>query len=392
MKILVVGRSDSVHTARWLNQLRGLDWDIHLFPCIDRGLTHPTIEDVVVHHSIYTGTPSLRSRRTARGVAVPSPRAADWSRRLLSKLVRDYRVRQLAGLIRRLRPDVVHTLQIQPAGYLVAAARDATDGRSPPWIHSTWGSDIYLHGRLSKHQTRIRQVLRACDFLVTECPRDVNLARKFGFSGTVLASDLPAGGGFDLEHCSTLQQPDPTSKRPLVILKGSGGLLGRGLVGLRALERCAELLVDHEIVITAASGPVDMAGHLVAERTGLSVRTVPSGRPYDDVLRDYGRARISLALSISDGVPYSLLEAMVMGAFPLQSSTSCAGEWVEDGKNGLLVPPDDPEVVETALRQALTDDPLVDNAAKWNEQLASERLDRSSLRDRAIALYGSAGG
>ena len=77
-----------------------------------------------------------------------------------------------------------------------------------------------------------------------------------------------------------------------------------------------------------------------------------------------------------------------MGSFPIQSWTACADEWIEDGKTGLLVPPEDPDVVEKAIRRALTDDELVNRAAEENWRTAIERLDASKLKEKVINFYG----
>jgi glycosyltransferase involved in cell wall biosynthesis len=58
-----------------------------------------------------------------------------------------------------------------------------------------------------------------------------------------------------------------------------------------------------------------------------------------------------------------------------------------DGETGLLVPPEDPEVVEGAIRRALTDDTLVNSAAEKNLRVAQERLDRRKLKEMTIGLY-----
>jgi glycosyltransferase involved in cell wall biosynthesis len=76
-----------------------------------------------------------------------------------------------------------------------------------------------------------------------------------------------------------------------------------------------------------------------------------------------------------------------MGAFPVQSWTACADEWIEDGRTGLLVPPDDPEAVEAAIRKALTEDGLVDGAAEENLRTAALRLDRERIRPMAVGIY-----
>jgi glycosyltransferase involved in cell wall biosynthesis len=78
---------------------------------------------------------------------------------------------------------------------------------------------------------------------------------------------------------------------------------------------------------------------------------------------------------------------MIMGAFPIQSYTSCADEWIENGKTGLIVPPEDPEIIAVAIRRALTDDALVDSAAEENMRVATERLDQSIIQPQVIAMY-----
>ena len=76
-----------------------------------------------------------------------------------------------------------------------------------------------------------------------------------------------------------------------------------------------------------------------------------------------------------------------MGSFPIQSWTACADEWIEDGRTGILVPPEDPEVVEAAIRRALADDDLVNQAAEENSQTCRERLDYDFLKAKTIELY-----
>ena len=57
------------------------------------------------------------------------------------------------------------------------------------------------------------------------------------------------------------------------------------------------------------------------------------------MLRLHGRARVSIAISIGDGISTALLEAMAMGSFPIQTCTACADEWIIDGKSGFIVQP-----------------------------------------------------
>ncbi len=80
---------------------------------------------------------------------------------------------------------------------------------------------------------------------------------------------------------------------------------------------------------------------------------------------------------------------MSLGAFPIQSNTSCADEWVIDGESALLVPPEDPQIIAAAIRRAVTDDILVDQAAELNAKTCAERLDAAKIRQQVIDMYQS---
>ncbi len=384
--------ADSIHTARWIAQVADQGWELHLFPSTPSGIgVHPELGNVTLHHG-----GALRRGSGGKGVRFrPSSAARRVTGLFREKVLRttapDYEARRLARVIDQVRPDIVHSLEIQHAGYLVSAARRMARGPFPRWIVTNWGSDIYLFGRLPEHEPRIREVLASCDFYSCECLRDVSLAKMFGFSGKVLPV-FPNTGGFDLDRLDGLRQPGLVSARRIVMVKGYQGWAGRALVGLRALELCADALAGYELAIYSATPEVEFAAGLFHQATGIPVRIVPKGTPHREILALHGQSRVSIGLSIGDAISTSLLEAIVMGAFPVQSWTACADEWIVDGKTGLLVPPDDPEAVAAALRRALTDDSLVDDGAEGNRRVASERLVGSRLAALAVSSYRSVAG
>jgi glycosyltransferase involved in cell wall biosynthesis len=276
---------------------------------------------------------------------------------------------------------------MQSAGYLTLDARARMTGAFPPWIFTNWGNDLYLFGRLRAHTARIRAVLETVDYVICECERDERLARELGFRGDILPRFLGAGG-LDLEWFARLRSDGTPSRRRL--LKGYQHDRGRALVGVEALRRCADALADHRIGIYSASPAVALAAELMARDTGLDVEVLsswPHSASRAEIARHMGEARTSIGLSISDGVPNTMVEAMAMGALPIQSDTGCEREWIRDGENGLLVAPEDPQAVADALRRALTDDALVDRAAAQNAELVAQRADSRAIEPQAVALY-----
>jgi glycosyltransferase involved in cell wall biosynthesis len=392
LRILFVAMPNSVHTGRWINQVSDNRWDIHLFPSIDLFSSaperiHPNLRNVTVYGVSASRPEGLDPSVRLRG-AWPLRRGSG----LINYLALRYQTpsfspRRLAGLIRWLKPNIVHSMEIQHAGYLTLAAREILKGKFPPWIVSNWGSDIYLYGRLSKHQEKIKAVMSACDYYHAGCHRDVGLARKLGFNGEVLPV-LPVPGGFDIERARRFRQPGPTSARRLIALKGYQGWVHRALVGLRAIELCTKLLKEkgYRIAIYLANSDTEIAAELLAKSSGLPIDIVPRV-PHEQMLRLHGRARVSIGLSISDALSTSALEALVMGSFPIQSNTSCLGELIRDGQSGMLVHPEDPEAVAAALRRAVTDDELVDRAAEINARIAAEHLDQLVIRPQVVKVY-----
>ena len=102
-----------------------------------------------------------------------------------------------------------------------------------------------------------------------------------------------------------------------------------------------------------------------------------------------GRSRIAIGLGMSDGSPNTMLEAIIMGAFPVQSDTISTREWIDNGRNGFLVPPEDPEAVAAAIRCAISGSSLVECAADINTRIADERLDRERICREVVSLYQS---
>ena len=53
MKILIVAMPESIHTARWINQIRDQGWDIRLFPSVDTDYIHPNLKGVKIYSPLF---------------------------------------------------------------------------------------------------------------------------------------------------------------------------------------------------------------------------------------------------------------------------------------------------------------------------------------------------
>lgn len=379
--------AESVHTARWLSQVRQAGWDVHLFPVTEQPL-HVDLRTITVHGAVRRRRPELDRSVRQRGLWWPLPRGSVRLAWALERVPRMDRAARLARVIAAIRPDIVHSLEMQHAGYLTLESRRLLgDEGFPPWIYSCWGSDLFFFGRQDEHVRRIESVLSTCDYLITDCERDRRLAGDLGFTGTFLGV-FPGPGGFDIERMRRLRSPQPVTARRTIALKGGHDehWVGRALVALEAIHRAADALMEYEIVVYSAEPRVRFAAEYVARVTGLRFVVLPYSAP-DAIVQLMGRARIAIAVNVSDGTPNSMLEAMIMGALPIQSDTISTQEWITDGENGLLVAPEDVGAVERALRRALADDALIERAAAINEELTGTRVAYAHVAPQVVEAY-----
>jgi glycosyltransferase involved in cell wall biosynthesis len=390
MRILYVAMANSIHVARFLRQVDHLGWDLHLFNSHpDMGPGHPMLRNVTLHGCRFWQAPPDTDASVRKLGFWPFRNGSFLANKVGRYFLRiqERAARKLASLIKKLRPDVIHSHEIQHGGYLMTQARRYLDGNLPPWIVTNWGNDIFFFGKLKEHEPQIRKVLSACAYYTCETERDLRLAAEFGFRGEYLLPVMPNPGGFHFDNIASLRQPGLTSKRRLILLKGYQNIFGRALVGLYALALCQDVLRDYKIVIINAADEVAAAAEILARSTNLQIEVMPHTNCYDDMLRLRGQARVSIGLSVSDAASISFLEALAMGSFPIQSDRGGSHEWIRDGEGGFIVHPEDPHMVAAALRRALKEDELVDRAAEMNLQVARERMDFYRLREHVVNWY-----
>jgi glycosyltransferase involved in cell wall biosynthesis len=389
LRVLFVAQAVSIHTARWISQLRDQGWDLHLFDMLG-SLPHPELQGVTEYSMLRPHRVKLSSREPSYGHPLflehgwdpfPLSLAGFFVRRMFRN-----RVGRLAKLIQSLRPDVIHSIELQTESYHLLSVADMLGGSlGAPWIVTTWGSDIFYFQKFPEHLEHIKRLLHACDYLVPDCARDEALARTYGFQGQVPLI-LPGSGGYRVGEMRKHMARGAASDRRLVVVKGYQGWAGRALAALRALEMTAEELSGHEVIVYAASPPVEREVKALRRRSKLQIRTAPK-MPHRDLLALFGRARISIAVNATDGIPNAMLEAMTMGSFPIQSDTGSTSEWITHGQNGLLVDPDDLQGIADAIRRAIADDELVNRAAELNHCLILERLDIDVVLPKVIEMY-----
>jgi glycosyltransferase involved in cell wall biosynthesis len=278
--------------------------------------------------------------------------------------------------------DYVHALEIQGAGYLCDKAIDKKDFK---FILTNWGSDIFYFQNLPEHLPKIKSALAKADLYSAECKRDYKLALDLGFNGVQLPC-IPNGGG--LIDSEILDIGIPTSERKNIVVKAYGGTFGRGALAIEAVSK--ELLENRDLTAYFYSVTEDLIESVkelaktFGSRVGFSTTKNPIS--HSELSKIFEESRIYIGCSVSDGISTSFLEALAKGVYPIQTNTSCAGEWIDKGIRASLIDLNI-EQLDEALRFATNDDKAIDLAGKNNLEVANKLLATSKISPIAQEFY-----
>ena len=345
-KLLMIGFLDSPHFARWVEAVaEGSDYHLELFSSSPSRSINSKLQTVLDNYG---------HRVT---IAKNSPRLP-WLTYIVDKIPGlATRKRGLKHCIANGDFDLIHFFEMQHAGYLLAGLNAELGTKC---AYSNYGSDIYWFSRFSKHSQRIDRALSLVDLVFYECSRDYDYMKSKTKEGCLFKKTINSGGLRPASNASS-------DERLTILVKGYSNRWGMALWSifqLTSLRR--QILGQYRIVIYSCDYHVPLIAKLWGMLFGLDVKTHLKGSlSHEETLRLFGDALAHVAISRSDGVPSSTLEAMGGGAIPIQSNTACMEDWIEHGVNGFLIPRD-PVAFRGAVEKILQDKSFVLKASSAN--------------------------
>lgn len=388
-KILFVGLGESTHTHAWIDLLEGAPFNVRLFAMPSAappaGWNVKTYVTSYFHDGLNPATrlalhPSNRLLRAAR------TRLARATGVNLTGMVE----RWLAEIVRGWRPDIIHTFGLEAAGeYFYDVRRKFKLEAVGKWVlQIRGGSDIALARLDPARAPRIAEVASACDQLLCDNPENFRILGELGVPVEKFAKigAVPGTGGIDIETISARWQGATSERRTVVWPKAYEVAWAKVLPVYEAIKIAWERIQPCEFELLSMNPEArDWFWTLpanVRERCRAHERI-----PRERVLELMTGARVMLAPSLVDGVPNSLYEAMAAGAFPIVSPLDTISAVVEEERNVLFARNLYPEEIAASLVRAMTDDALVDRAARENLALVRRIADRRDVRARVIDFY-----
>lgn len=384
-RVLLVAMPDSIHVARWLAANVHNNLDVMIFASSPMRRVHPQIRELLASRQSAADGPGLLLRRHVLSFALAIPLWCADRRFLFAGRLRGL---LLGAAISNFRPQLVHTMESQNGGYSTFyGLSKVPTARRPTTLLTLFGSDIFWFSRFEYHRKRLRELLSVTDFVQAECARDEALARELSFSGTFLPL-LPVSAGISSAEFASPHSISQLANRKVIAVKGYAGKWGLANSAIDALRANADELEGFTIELYSCDARVARRAVETFRGTAVSVKIHQKfSMSHRDMLELFRRSKFAIALSRSDGLPASMLEAMSQGAFPVQTSSACVEGWIADGVTGLVVSDVEQTALSSRFEELIRSPGDLRIAAVKNIRTINEKYSDTSIRESAARIY-----
>ncbi len=374
MKILMVSVFSN-HFFNWVLQLKESGHDVYWFDVNDANTYVKRIDFV------------YQTVKWKRKVEYPGRFWLKTNFPSFEAFIERYNQREFINVFKKkfneIKPDIVHSFEMQTS--CVAILKIMNNHPNIKWIYSPWGTDLYYYQHEPEKLNGIKMAFKRLDYMFSDCNRDFIIAKNHGFKGEYLGT-FPGGGGYDLDEANSLV--NEFKNRRIILIKGYQDKFGRCNSVLDAILEIECDIKDFEIIVFAAT--TEVLEKVKDHRFNKMKNIVVKGKiARGEVLALMGKSLIYIGNSISDGMPNTLLEAIVMEAFPIQSNPGGASaEIIEHGKNGLLIEnPEDINEIALLIKRTVQDPELLRSGIAYNTANVKPMLERNYVKDQVLEKY-----
>lgn len=286
------------------------------------------------------------------------------------------------NIINKIQPDIVHCFEMKLAGLPIL---EVMQKQTIPLVYSSWGSDIFSYKNLGVIKSQVEIFLKRVNYLITDCNRDFKIVQDLGYKNFFLGV-FPGNGGVEIEREYIKRVDD----RNTICIKGYEDGVGKAILVLKAIEL---LQLDETIDFLIFSADTIVEDYLEKSdyfRTkSVEIISRHSFMSNKLLLQKLGRCSLYIGNSSSDGMPNSLLEAMGMGVFPIQSNPGkVTEEVITNGINGFLIEkPNDVEAIANLIKTAIENKQMRARAQEYNVHFVQQNYNRTQLQQEIINLY-----
>lgn len=338
LRVLIMSDSANDHTKRWVRATAERGIEVMLFSLNDKDKEFYSQFNNVHFHG-FTVFSAIKNKRKNGA---------------FEKLRYLKTVSALKKCIKEFKPDILHAHYASSYGLLGSYAKFS------PYVISVWGSDVYSFPRVSPiHRYILRCNFRKADILLSTSNCMASEAslytnKKFGITPF----------GIDVDKFVPIAPFKGKDEFVVATVKNLAHVYGVDtLIEAFALV-CGKMPGKNIRLLIAGGG--EIAPHEArCNELGIADKVTFLGKvPNDTIPELLANVDVFAALSRKESFGVAALEAMSCGKPVVVSDADGFKEIIEDGKDGFIVPKENPEAAADKILSLLNDSELMANVGR----------------------------
>lgn len=358
MRICFIGNPQIIHLQRWMTYFIDKGHEVHVITPQPAEVEGAYIHEISL--SAFYDVPTYLFYRI---------RIIGY----IFNMVRRYRlIKQTKKIIEKINPDVLN------AHYLTYYGVFASQLDFHPFLITVWGSDILIDLEKYGHEraSLMKKALEKADMIHSVSNQMTEQIKNMKIEAEKIIT-LPEGADLTEFNLNEIEEY-PTE---IEELKGNNIVIS---------SRAFEPVYNIELLIKAIPKVIekrdDIRFLIIGNGSGKQKLIELSEKldvcNYIKFMGEISHSKIALfykvsdvyvSTSLSDGSSVSLHEAMACGVFPVITDIEGNRHWVENGKNGFLVPTDNPYILATSIIKAFEKSDLRESAKTINWNIVKEK-------------------
>jgi glycosyltransferase involved in cell wall biosynthesis len=358
MKLLLLSDAASAHTIKWANGLSNYGCDVSIISLNNFGSSeyNPEIE-------IYVFNIASKLKHKSSGNYLKALY-------LLS-------IPFIKKQIKKINPDILHAFSLSSYGFIGTAAN------YHPYLVSVWGTDIYQFPEKNILTRKLTQyTLKRADMILSTSEAMKYQTMKFT-SNKVSVINY----GVDVNEF----KPQPGGEKETFRIGTIKSL--EKIYGIDFLIKAFKIILEKhpekktELIIIGKGTQKEELERLAAQ-LDLGERIKFIGYvSYSDISRYHNMLDVSVFPSLHESFGVSVIEAMACAKPIVATNNPGFNEIIENGFNGILVPPADAESLALAIEKFMIDESLRDTYSANARKTAEEKFNFSKNLSQLINCY-----
>lgn len=303
---------------------------------------------------------------------------------------------KLIGIIRRERPDIIHT-HTAKAG---AVGRFAGAVCRVPVIIHTYHGHVF-HGYFSPFKTALFKMIEKflaafTTKIITISPCEKNdIQRILRIDPEKIAVILL---GFNLDkfvHCG--EKYSGEFRKAIGAAPGAKiiSIVGRitAIKNHKLFLETAKLLIekrDDLFFAVVGGGELLEECERTTEQLGIAEKVVFAGW-WEEVEKVYADTDVTVLTSINEGTPTCLIESLSAGVPVVATNVGGVADVVRNGETGFLVPPGDSSALASRILELIDNPPLREKMGRAGKDDMLKRYSEKRLVDDIVSMYRDLG-